>query len=265
VTNITLQLFGAELLPAGDRSAVLFVTNMNLSRVQVAALRLAVGQSIVVNGGFETGDFTAWTLVGNMIIGNNYFNAVTSENIFPGVVHSGNFGAFLGEGGFLATLTQNLPTVSNQLYQLSFWLDNSVSGGGQHFIARWDGTNVLNLSSPPVFAWTNFQFLVTASGTNTELRFLDRNDPNYFGFDDVMVSPVPPVVFSSANTSGSDLQLAWNSLAGLKYEVQFTTNLAPVNWQVLADITAATNVCGFTDTNVFNGDSQRFYQLLLQP
>ncbi len=264
-TNLTLQLSGAENLPRGQYLAGLLVTNLNQSRVQVATVRLIVGQSIVENGGFETGDFTAWTLAGNTVISNNVFNAVTPENIFPGVVHSGNYGAFLGEGGFLATLTQDLPTISNQLYQLSFWFNNPGSGSGQQFIARWDGTNVLNLPSPPVIAWTNFQFLVTAPGTNTQLRFLARNDPNYFGFDDVAVTPVPPVVFSGANVSGGDLRLAWNSLAGLKYEIQITTNLSPVNWQSLATLTAMTNVSSYADTNILNTASQQFYRLVLLP
>ena len=264
-TNLTLQLVGAESLPAGSRFAVLFVTNQSLSRVQPAVVRLEIGQSIVQNGGFETGDFTAWTLVGHTVIGNNVFNVVTTENVFPGVVHSGNFGAFLGESGFLATLTQDLPTVSNQLDQLSFWLNNPVSGSGQQFIARWNGTNVLNLPSLPVFAWTNYQFLVTAPAANTQLRFLARNDPYYFGFDDVSVTPVPPVVFNGVNVSGGNLQLAWNSLAGLKYEIQFTTNLAPVNWQSLASLTATTNVSGFVNTNILNAASQQFYRLVLVP
>ena len=264
-TNLTLQLSGAENLPLGQYLAGLLVTNLNQSRVQVATVRLIVSQFIVPNGGFETGDFTGWTLVGNTVIGNNVYNVVTTENAFPGVVHSGNFGAFLGQSGFLATLTQDLPTTSNQLYQISFWLNNPVSGSGQQFIARWNGTNVLNLPSLPVFAWTNYQFLVTAPAANTQLRFLSRNDPYYFGFDDVAVTPVPPVVFSGVNVSGGNLQLAWNSLAGLKYEIQFTTNLAPVNWQSRASLTATTNVSAFVDTNVLNAASQQFYRLVLMP
>ena len=197
------------------------------SRLAAPELESTRLQVFCVNGGFETGDFTGWTLVGNTVIGNNVYNVVTTENAFPGVVHSGNFGAFLGQSGFLATLTQDLPTTSNQLYQISFWLNNPVSGSGQQFIARWNGTNVLNLPSLPVFAWTNYQFLVTAPAANTQLRFLSRNDPYYFGFDDVAVTPVPPVIFSGANVSGGNLQLAWNSLAGLNYEIQSTTNLAP--------------------------------------
>jgi hypothetical protein len=262
-TNIILQLSGAETLPAGSPIAALLVTNQTLSRVQIVSVQLAIGQSIVQNSGFETGDFTAWTLVGDTVNGPLVYNIVATEDDFPGLVHSGYFGAFLGEAGFLATLTQSLPTVSNQLYQLSFWLNNPSAGSGQQFLARWNGTNVLNLSSPPVIPWTNYQFLVTAPGTNTELQFAGRNDPNYYGFDDVSVTPVPRVLLQSVQFSSGGLQLGWNSLAGLKYEIQFTTNLAPADWQTLAGITASTNVCSLTDTNILNGDTQRFYRLLL--
>ena len=214
-TNIELQFTGAEKLPPNNYIAVLAVTNLTTFRVQTVGVILADGQSIVQNGGFETGDFTAWALAGNTIIGNNIYNVVATEADFPGLAHSGSFGAFLGEGGFLATLTQNLPTVSNQLYQLSFWLDNPMSGSGQQFAARWNGVNVvLNRISPPVFAWTNHQFLVTATGTNTQLRFFARNDANYFGFDDVAVTPVPPVVFSAVAVSNGNLVMSWNALAG---------------------------------------------------
>jgi len=263
--TINLQLSGAEKLPPDNFIAVLAITNQTSLRVQTLGVLLAVGQSIVENGGFETGDFTAWTLVGDTVIGSLIYNEVATESDYPGLVHSGNFGAFLGEGGFLATLTQNLPTVSNQLYQLSFWLNNPASGSGQQFAARWNLTNILlNAISPPAFAWANYQYLVTATGTNTQLRFYARNDPNYFGFDDVAVTPVPPVVFSTATVSNGNLQMSWNALAGLKYRVDYTTNLAAVNWQLLGNVTAATNACGLTDAGIAT-QSQRFYRLLLLP
>ncbi len=265
-TNLTLQLLNAEVLPAANHVALLLVTNEVLSRVQAVSVQLAVGQSIVENGGFETGDFTAWTLVGDTVIGNSVYNVVTSEDVFPGVVHSGNYGAFLGQGGYLATLTQNLPTTSNQLYQLSFWLNNPVSGSGQQFAARWNGVSILlNAINPPVFAWTNFQYLATATGTNTQLRFFARNDPNFFGFDDVTVTPVPPVRFQDLSSISGGLALTWNALAGLKYEVQSTTNLALTNWESLVNLTATTNSASFIETNLLNGTDQKFYRLVLQP
>ena len=97
------------------------------------------------------------------------------------------------------------------------------------------------------------------------LQFAAENDPNYFGFDDVAVAPVPPVVFNNFSVSTNAFQLAWNSLAGLKYQIQCKTNLAQAGWLNLGTVAAATNVTTFVDTN-FPGDvGQRFYRLVLLP
>lgn len=265
-TNITLQLVQPESLTLGIHFAVVLVTNLSQSRVQVVTAQVSISQNIVQNGSFETGDFTSWTLVGDTVISNNVYNIVTTDNVFPGVVHEGNFGAFLGQGGYLATLTQDLPTFSNQLYQLSFWLNNPVADSPQEFAAYWNGTNLVDLVDPPALVWTNFQFLVTATGTNTQLQFTERNDPNFFGFDEVTVTPVPPVVFQSAALNGGNLEMGWVSLPGLKYEIQITTNLAPADWQPLANVTATTNTASFTEMNLIeSSDAQRFYRLVLVP
>lgn len=263
-TSVHLQLLkGADALPTGDYIGALAVTNQTTARVQIATVTLNIGDSIVQNGGFETGDFTGWTLMGDTIIGYLYYNVVATEADFPGIVHSGSYGAFLGEGGYLATLTQSLPTVASQKYLLSFWLSNPANGSGQQFIVRWNGTELVNLNAPPAMAWTRFQFVVTAGNTNAVLQFAGRNDANYFGLDEVSVVPIPPVAFGNVATSGTDLQFTWNALAGLTYQIEFTTNLAPVVWQNLTTLTAGTNVVGFVDTNVLPTGRQRFYRLVL--
>jgi hypothetical protein len=106
---------------------------------------------------------------------------------------------------------------------------------------------------------------VTAADTNTDLQFAAENDLNYFGLDDVSVTPVPPVGFGGVTANGSDLNLTWDSLAGLNYEIDETTNLVPACWQSLATITTATNTCCFVDTNALSAASQRFYRLVLLP
>ena len=261
--TLELKLSGAEALPAGSHLATLTVTNLISSRVQPVTVQLNIGQSLVQNGGFETGDFTGWTLVGDTIIGTLVYNAVATGFDFPGLVHSGSFGAFLGQGGYMATLSQTLPTTPGQRYLVSCWLDNPVSGSVQQFSASWNGTNFVNLSSPPAFAWTNIVFLGTATAANTLLQFAAENDPNYFGFDDVSVAPVPPVTFASFSINPNAFQLAWNSLAGLTYQVQYKTNLAQAGWLNLGTVAAVTNVTTFADTNSVGAADQRFYRLVL--
>jgi len=77
--------------------------------------------------------------------------------------------------------------------------------------------------------------------------------------------PVPPVKFKDATISSNAFSLVWNSLAGVNYEVQVTTNLFPADWETLASIAAGTNVCSFMDTNIVNGVCSRFYRLVLVP
>jgi hypothetical protein len=268
-TNVFLQLTGAEALPADNYLAALLVTNQNSSRIQTVVVRFGVGQSIVQNGGFETGDFTGWTLVGDTIVetilGDFVYNIVATDADFPGLVHSGNFGAFLGQGGYAATLSQTLPTTPGQLYLVSCWLDNPKAGSVQQFSASWAGTNFASLTNPPAFTWTNFLFVTTATDTNTLLQFAAENDPNYFGFDDVSVTPVPPVTFAGFSPGTNVFQLAWNSLPGLNYQVQYKTSLAQAGWLDLGPIAAASNVTIFVDTNFLDDASQRFYRLELLP
>ncbi len=258
--NLTLQ--NVVALSTGTYLSGVAITNQALSRVQMVSVSVAAGQSIVQNGGFETGDFTGWTLVGDTVIGNWVYNIVSTDDYYPGLVHSGYYGAFLGEGGSLATLSQTLVTIPNQRYLVSCWLDNPTNGLGQQFSASWNGTNFVTLASPPVLAWTNFLFVATATGTNTILQFAAQNDPNYFGFDDVNVTPVPAVAFAGFAVRSNGVQLTWNALNGLNYQVQYKTNLMQTGWLNFSAVAATNYLATFADTNAAG---QRFYRLALLP
>ena len=265
-TNLTLLPAGIPPFSAGNYFFPIEVTNLSLGRIETVAFQLCLGNSLVVNGDFETTDFSGWTLNGNTFIGENLYNVVGTDNEYMNlndIVHSGNFGVFLGEGGGVASLSQVLSTVPGQTYQLSFWLNNVQSGTTQLFFVSWGNTNLLALVNPPSFGWTNYQFTVTALDTNTLLEFNEENDPFGFGFDDVSVLPVP--LIASATVQTNSLQLTWGALAGLNYNVQFTTNLDSPNWQNLSSVLATTNECSLTDTNFPAADHMFFRLQLIQP
>ncbi len=275
-TNLTINLSAAAAsLDAGVYAANIVLSNEVSQAAQSVAFNLRIGQSLVQNGGFETGDFTGWTLVGDGVVtsrrhGSTIYDAVESSASYPLVVHSGSYGAFLGDNK-LATLSQSLVTVPGQNYYLSFWLDNIATGSVEQFAVLWNtnasaSNSVFAWSSPPAFTWTNLQFIVTATGTNTTLRFALENDPSYFGLDDVRVTPMPATVFRTAARVTSQFALTWGTATDLVYQVQYKTNLLQGNWLNWgAPILATNSALTIYDANDPSPNAQRYYRLIVSP
>ena len=201
-TAITLGLSpAASGLAAGGYTATVLMTNTDGSRFALP-FTLRIGQSLIDNGGFETGDFTSWLLVGNAVIGKTSYNTVASN---PSFVHSGTYGAFLGDVA-LASLSQSFRTVPGQTYLLSGWLNNLQAGAEQQFLINWNTNAALTnqlffITNPPVLPWTNFTYVVKASSTNATLQFGAENVPNGFALDDVSVIPVSSPQFLTQPTN----------------------------------------------------------------
>jgi subtilase family serine protease len=237
----------------------------------INALVGLAGTSIIQNGGFETGNFNGWTLVGNGTNGSTIYNAVVSAGSFgdnsgTNFIHSGTYGAFLGDNQ-IATLSQTLNTFPGQGYLLSFWLDNPTNGSVQQFLVNWNtnspGVNrIYYLTNPPVMPWTNIAMVVTATGTNTTLQFGAENEPDGFGLDDVTVTPLPAILFQTVTKTNGILNFTWNALTGLVFQVQYKTNLLQADWINLGAVITATNVTAIA-TNLIGSDPQRFYRLQL--
>jgi hypothetical protein len=268
-TNLTLRLVNTEGLATGNFYHALTFTNLELSRVQTIPVRLAIGLTvagnIVQNGGFETGDFSDWRLEGDTITTNAVCNIVAVDADFPGLVHSGTFGALLGEEGTKASLTQVLATTPGHSYLVSFWLDDLMADGGQQFSAVWSGTNLVTLAGPTSFTWSNFLFGVVAADTNAILEFDSENVSSYFGLDDVTVTPLPPIAVASCSFLTNGFQLAWSSLPGLSYTVQFAPDLTAGDWQDLGTVSATNDLTTFVDTNSPTDGGAGFYRLVLPP
>ena len=152
-----------------------------LTQWVVAILLLSVGRSsiasIVVNGGFETGAFTGWSLSGN-----TGFTSVVAG----AAAHSGNYSAQLGPVGSEGFITQNLPTTAGTNYVLTYWLGND-GGAPNEFTVIWNGGVVSDQLNTSSFAYTLFTLNVTATGVSTPLTFGFRQDPNFLHLDDISV------------------------------------------------------------------------------
>ena len=159
-----------------------------LTFLAVVTLCLALGgiarANLVVNGGFETGDFTGWTLSGN-----------TGDTFVSGSPYnfSGSYGAQLGPVGSDGYLSQTLPTTAGTIYFVSFWLENE-GGPLNSFTTYWGGTDVgPDLVNSNAFPWTYFSGYVSAPTNSTVLEFAYFQNSSYWGLDDVNVSSTIPL------------------------------------------------------------------------
>ncbi len=143
--------------------------------------------NIVLNPGFETGDFTDWTASDwTMAQAATAFNLTSphggtdfAANDCIGSSCTGNPGAFLD---------QALATTVGGIYSLTFWWDSGTNQPPSELSVSeldvfWGGSsvfdqviNVSNISSDP--GWIQYSVTgLTASSTSTVLQFDGRQDP----------------------------------------------------------------------------------------
>jgi hypothetical protein len=137
----------------------------------------SVSGNLVANCGFETGDFTDWTQGGPT--GND---GVNGSN-----VNTGSFAAFLGAVGSDSTLSQTLLSLAGTV-DISFYLSGD-GGTPNDFTVSWDGTDIgPDLVNSGGFGYTQYDLGTFASVGNDTLTFQARDDPGFWGLDDVVVT-----------------------------------------------------------------------------
>jgi hypothetical protein len=153
---------------------------VSLAFVAATAFTTPCAASLVVNGGFETGDFTGWT-------GGFPDNVVFTGN--SDYVHSGTFGVGFG-AAYLSNLSQSLSTVTGTTYDVSFWLNRNGHSPNEVSLA-WGGTKIFDQSNILASGWTQYSFIETASSNSTSLVFGLEQVSGYSGLDYINVTAVP--------------------------------------------------------------------------
>ena len=146
----------------------------------------ALPLNLVVNGGFETGDFTGWTQVGN-----TGFSGVQC----PGpsaTVAEGNCSAFFGPIGSSGGIAQSISGLHvGQLYLLTFaFLPDG--GSPSSFSVLFGGTTLLSLTNPAASPYHTFSFALLATAASETLQFNFRDDPGFLLLDAVRLSVPEP-------------------------------------------------------------------------
>jgi hypothetical protein len=135
---------------------------------------------LIVNGGFESGDFTGWTT-----------GAISyPEYIVTSPVHSGQYAAQIAGYSYGPdTLSQTITTTTvGQHYDLSFW--RYVGGGGPTELLNvyWDGQQVYSELNPGARPYEQISVDVVGTGSDTVL-FQCANDPDFTYLDDISLNP----------------------------------------------------------------------------
>jgi hypothetical protein len=198
--------------------SVLFVCGLGLwavTQANAASICDSTSGNIVTNCGFESGSFSGWSVTGNLYggIDGNY---VGVDNGNP---NSGNYESYFGapseygqmnsgdKYGPVTTLSQTLPVLPAEYYEISFYLDNngcSVSdnpGCGDYynyFDAYFNSALLTKQYNIPYSgSYDEYVFVVgTSGGFNPNnpgtLQFDFTNDDDLFYLDDVTVTALGP-------------------------------------------------------------------------
>jgi hypothetical protein len=170
-----------------------------LSGPQAKADSCTSGTNLVANCGFETGDFTHWTVTGSDApgeLGNLYGVEGSDPFPLPGGTNpsSGSYQVFIADlSANPLSLSQILTTAPGTQYTVSFYLAQYLVGPGtvsNSFDVTLGGTPIETLTNLGEQGYTVYSSTFTATSGASTLDLTGGNDVGEFLLDDVSVTPI---------------------------------------------------------------------------
>jgi hypothetical protein len=179
--------------------AVLAATLASSSAFAGASICNADPNDPVANCGFETGDFTDWTLSGAYALSQTNLFGVDSYDAY-----SGNYGAYFANtastpGTYLAAnnlvMSQNVTLEEGRKYTLSFFLAQSTptfSGYTNYFGVSFDSATLFSeTAAAATSGFVEYTYTVTGQYGANALAFSFQNDDGDWSIDDVDLTQIP--------------------------------------------------------------------------
>ncbi len=151
----------------------------------LASASSASAANLVVNGGFETGDFSGWSSTGD----------TAGTTVSWQVPHSGTWHADIVPRIGYNHLEQSIQTIAGHTYDVSFYLLHPpflFVPFNNAFSASFDSQNLLTFTNAlGWYQYTHFTSSITASSNSTLLSFNSATEA-YYELDDVAVIDITP-------------------------------------------------------------------------
>jgi uncharacterized protein (TIGR03437 family) len=140
-----------------------------------------VAANLVLNCGFETGDFTEWLTT--LAASGSDFDVI---EYYPySGTYAARFGALNGTNDYI---DQSLATTPGHSYTITFYLDASRENIGGAFVANWNGANLLTVSGSVGSGYQLYSFTAQATSSSTDLQFGGNSLRAFYYLDDVVVT-----------------------------------------------------------------------------
>ena len=116
-------------------------------------------------------------------------------------------------------------------------------------------------SSPTPINWNNLGDVVAATNSTETMSYLVGSGSQW-NYRVILAAPLPPPVFQSVAKNNGRIMFTWSTVAGKRYQVQYTRSLARPIWTNLGSVITALSSSA-TATDAIVPDSQRFYRAVL--